>query len=511
MNVFLALAVFLSLGLRAKGELVPMIGELPAAKILYLGNSITLHTPAPDIGWTGNWGMAASAEDKDYVHRLTAKIANAAGGAPPRTMVRNIADFERGYGEFDVTAGLKEELAFEADIVVVAIGENVAEIRTELEGAKFSKAFKGLLSEIKGHGQPAIFVRSSFWPNAAKDDIMRDVCADMGVTFVDIGPLGADPSNKAPEFEHTGVAAHPGDKGMAAIADALFDAILKRAVPDVILRGDTDTELAPHGTGNIYAPEVHLHDKRLLMWYGGQGKDGHDRIHLAESVDGKWTKHGVVLENESANHVNDPSVVRVGDVWWMFYTVAETAEADEIAAATSDDGIHWTKHGVVLACGKDDAWDSGKVGRPSVLHEGGVFRIWYDGQPNPEATATNKLAAEVKQEGRAVGYAESRDGLTWKRRPEPVFREGAGAIHVSRRGESLVMLIESGSGIRWAQSDDGFAWRSRGQLVSVSGGDADRFGCVTPFLLKEFVYFGAAGRQTWDGNTIASKMVPLPE
>ena len=73
------------------------------------------------------------------------------------------------------------------------------------------------------------------------------------------------------------------------------------------------------------------------------------------------------------------------------------------------------------------------------------------------------------------------------------------------------MLIESGTGIRWAQSDDGFDWKSRGQLTAVSGGDADRFGCVTPFLFDQFIYFGAAGRKTWDGNVIATKAVPLPE
>ena len=47
-----------------------------------------------------------------------------------------------------------------------------------------------------------------------------------------------------------------------------------------------------------------------------KASDGHDRIHLAESRDGlTWEKRGVVLEDKDANHVNDPSVVRVGNEW----------------------------------------------------------------------------------------------------------------------------------------------------------------------------------------------------
>jgi hypothetical protein len=65
---------------------VPAIGQNakdqkafdPAKKgprVLFAGNSITLHGPRPQIGWTNNWGMAASARDKDYVHLLQKKIA----------------------------------------------------------------------------------------------------------------------------------------------------------------------------------------------------------------------------------------------------------------------------------------------------------------------------------------------------------------------------------------------------------------------------------------------------
>ena len=82
------------------------LGSLPVNRVLFLGNSITLHAPAPDIGWTGNWGMAASGEDKDYVHLLLDKIAVSSGGRP-RFMVRNIAEFERELGAFNIEEQLK--------------------------------------------------------------------------------------------------------------------------------------------------------------------------------------------------------------------------------------------------------------------------------------------------------------------------------------------------------------------------------------------------------------------
>ena len=101
-----AIALLLSLGMRGTaGEPTSSpaglrVGQLPVGKILFLGNSITLHGPAESIGWSGNWGMAASAAEKDYVHLLIAHVKKVAQGEP-QVMVSNVADFERSGTESD--------------------------------------------------------------------------------------------------------------------------------------------------------------------------------------------------------------------------------------------------------------------------------------------------------------------------------------------------------------------------------------------------------------------------
>jgi hypothetical protein len=71
-------------------------------------------------------------------------------------------------------------------------------------------------------------VRSEFWPDAVKDRLLKQACDDAGGVFVDLGKIAADPKNSARserQIEHAGVAGHPGDKGMSAIADELWRAM----------------------------------------------------------------------------------------------------------------------------------------------------------------------------------------------------------------------------------------------------------------------------------------------
>ncbi len=264
-------------------EVLPRVGTLPAAKVLFLGNSITLHGPKPDIGWTGNWGMAASEEAKDYVHLVAADLARV-GGRVPQILVRNIAGFEREYATFDLRAGLNDALDFRADIVVVAIGENVPDPADDDARTKFAAAFTRLLATLNESGKPAIFVRSCFWPHEVKDGIMHKAATDAGARWVDISALGRDESNAARserKIEHAGVAGHPGDKGMRAIADALFSAITSAAAetpppeklalwPEQAPVGDGKTEAA-NAFITVYRPAKANGAAAVICPGGGYG------------------------------------------------------------------------------------------------------------------------------------------------------------------------------------------------------------------------------------------------
>jgi len=209
------------------GHSLTGVAEDGFAKVLFLGNSITKHSPKPEIDWLGNWGMAASEEGKDYVHLVTKHLASKQVKAP-ETMVQNIADFEKGYRDYDVTAMMKDALAFEADLIILAIGENVPALATSEDQVKFAERVTELLTMLKGDHSPTILVRSCFWANESKDEALRQACDSVEGVFVDISALGKEEAHYARSerpFKHEGVAKHPGDRGMEAIAKALGEAI----------------------------------------------------------------------------------------------------------------------------------------------------------------------------------------------------------------------------------------------------------------------------------------------
>ncbi|GEM_PF-3087554 len=274
-------------------------------------------------------------------------------------------------------------------------------------------------------------------------------------------------------------------------------------IPFKLFGGTLSSE--SYNGGNVYSSEVILENGKYRMWYGGQGQDGHDRIHYAESDNGfEWIKKGVVLDNGNSNHVNDPSIVKVNGIYYMYYTDAPATELDHINLATSNDGINWQKRGVVSD--NSDSWDK-YLGRPMVIYDNGIFKMWYDGRSN----------SVPGSEGR-VGYATSSDGLSWtKYAGNPIFEDDAfeegkpslvGGVNVKKIGNRYYMVYSGKGGTKAATSDDGIHWVKNGLFIKLSGTDFDKLFHAMPkiFLNEEgkatAIYLAGVNVPTWDKNSI---------
>ena len=190
-------------------------------KIVFIGNSITIHAVLPEIGWHHEWGMAASSQENDYVHQVIRGIERETG-RPADVRIRNLAGFERGFRDYDYGKN-RDLIEFQPDYLVFALGENVAALESDAERQEFRKAFRKLVEGfLSGTKKPHTVIRGVFWPNEWKDELMSKTASELGLTFVKADLSGDESMMALGLFEHEGVQRHPGDKGMKAIASRIL-------------------------------------------------------------------------------------------------------------------------------------------------------------------------------------------------------------------------------------------------------------------------------------------------
>lgn len=194
-----------------------------AFRVLFVGNSITRHGPKPDIGWPWDWGMAASSIENDYAHLFMRMLKCLIPGASHR--IAQAASWERAYWQgADVLREFESALTPGNDLIVVRIGENI--LPEDMEKYPLEPAFEEML-RFFGKNGGRLLMTGLFWPNERKQAAMEAAARQLNVPFVPLSDLGTRDDMKALGlFEHAGVAAHPGDLGMRAIAGRVFAAAL---------------------------------------------------------------------------------------------------------------------------------------------------------------------------------------------------------------------------------------------------------------------------------------------
>ena len=191
----------------------------PTLRMLFVGNSITMHEPKPEIGWPHRWGMAASCAENDYVHKTASMLGNVS------VCVGQLADWEIHYdtGLPTLQQRLQSIKDFAADVVVVRMGENMPGHKlASVDPKPYIKELIAWLSE----GARQVIVTDNFWRREQLDRLLKEICDEEGYTFCRISDLYDDKRTMALGlFEHEGVALHPSDYGMERIAQRIAEKV----------------------------------------------------------------------------------------------------------------------------------------------------------------------------------------------------------------------------------------------------------------------------------------------
>lgn len=154
--------------------------------------------------------------------------------------------------------------------------------------------------------------------------------------------------------------------------------------------------------------EVRLY---YIGWFLGRSVPFQTLTGLAVSTDGGRTferaSAAPVLGRSAADPylATSPFVLRDGDTWRMWYSSGTAWRLEDgrpkhwyhIKHAASSDGVEWTPTGHVCIDYRDEQEHA--IARPFVLREGGRYRMWYTSRGSTYR----------------IGYAESDDGLEWRR------------------------------------------------------------------------------------------------
>ena len=179
---------------------------------------------------------------------------------------------------------------------------------------------------------------------------------------------------------------------------------------DAVLEGGADGDFDEHG---VYSPDVLYEPSDAAapykMWFSGRG-DLFGAIGYATSTDGvTWTKtSGAVLDHGRPGSPDtfsaaDPTVLFDGGVWKMWYT-GDDSDIKRIAYATAEDPEGpWTKGGTVI----DASGGNFEFGAfaPTVWKDGNTFRSLFVGR---KEVGSNTGDFQTK-----IISGSSSDGIDW--------------------------------------------------------------------------------------------------
>jgi hypothetical protein len=189
---------------------------IDTSRILFVGNSIALHPPLSIH--EGTWGMAASAADKDYVHRVQLMLAARTGKIPEIAIER----FDVGWDSAAVFAAVDR---LDPTVIIVQVGDNAGELARD----EYVATLTDFLRAVQADERTVLL--TGVWYSAEREGWSAEAGAEVGVPFVPIqGVQSAVTVAQADCWATDPVCSHPGDAGMQEIASRIMAALMQNEI-----------------------------------------------------------------------------------------------------------------------------------------------------------------------------------------------------------------------------------------------------------------------------------------
>lgn len=201
-------------------------------KYVAIGNSVTIHDK--NELWPGNWGMAATAPEKDYVHVLS-RLIEQDTGQQVETTVLSCKEWELSAERENMLSEFKD-IPEDADLITIQTGENVT-----LNMEEIKKDYRILFNfiRLKAPDAQILVLGEILWPNPEIEQAKQNFCTECNMKFINMDEflngydmyksylgeniVGEDGSTYT--ITNEAVAAHPNDTGMQKIAEIIHENI----------------------------------------------------------------------------------------------------------------------------------------------------------------------------------------------------------------------------------------------------------------------------------------------
>lgn len=188
-------------------------------KILVVGNSILQNEPAPELGWNGDWGMAANTENTDFLHIYRNLLKRTKRYNSVDIKIKNIAAWENDFN-YDLSQ-YNDVHTDDYDLLIVRLGENVTNI------PNYYSALNNMINYFKAK-KTKVIITGIIWENDAKEDVQKQIALDKGYNYISFEDFRGNADNYAwGLYENSQVAAHPSNTGMLLIAKLLFETTIE--------------------------------------------------------------------------------------------------------------------------------------------------------------------------------------------------------------------------------------------------------------------------------------------